>query len=115
MKVRSKPVPAESVVFGEIGLSGEVRAVAQASVRLKEAAKLVHADHSKTWKNEKHAAQWINTLKEYAYPHFGDRAIDQIGSADVLSALSPIWLTKPETARRVRQRIGTVWRQRCHQ
>jgi DNA repair protein RadA/Sms len=34
------PVPAGSVVFGEIGLSGEVRPVAQAEARLKEAAKL---------------------------------------------------------------------------
>ncbi len=34
------PVPADMVVFGEIGLSGEVRAVAQADIRLKEAAKL---------------------------------------------------------------------------
>ncbi len=34
------PVPADSVVFGEIGLSGEVRPVAQADARLKEAAKL---------------------------------------------------------------------------
>ena len=34
------PVPADSVVFGEIGLSGEVRAVAQREVRLKEAGKL---------------------------------------------------------------------------
>ncbi len=34
------PVPADTVVFGEIGLSGEIRAVAQADARLKEAAKL---------------------------------------------------------------------------
>ncbi|CAA7623139.1 DNA repair protein RadA [Magnetospirillum sp. UT-4] len=34
------PVPADMVVFGEIGLSGEVRAVAQMELRLKEAAKL---------------------------------------------------------------------------
>ncbi len=34
------PVPADMVVFGEIGLSGEVRAVAQGDIRLKEAAKL---------------------------------------------------------------------------
>ncbi len=34
------PVPKGSVVFGEIGLSGEVRAVSQAELRLKEAAKL---------------------------------------------------------------------------
>jgi DNA repair protein RadA/Sms len=35
-----QPVPAECVVFGEIGLSGEVRAVSQSDARLKEASKL---------------------------------------------------------------------------
>ncbi|MFQ5774532.1 MAG: DNA repair protein RadA [Kiloniellaceae bacterium] len=35
-----QPVPPETVVFGEIGLSGEVRAVARSDARLKEAAKL---------------------------------------------------------------------------
>jgi DNA repair protein RadA/Sms len=35
-----RPAPPETVVFGEIGLSGEVRAVGQTDVRLKEAAKL---------------------------------------------------------------------------
>ena len=34
------PVPAGAIVFGEIGLSGEVRAVSQRDLRLKEAAKL---------------------------------------------------------------------------
>ena len=35
-----KPVPPDAVVFGEIGLAGEVRAVSQSDARLKEAAKL---------------------------------------------------------------------------
>jgi DNA repair protein RadA/Sms len=35
-----EPMPADTVVFGEIGLSGEVRPVGQAEARLKEAAKL---------------------------------------------------------------------------
>lgn len=35
-----KPVPEKQVLFGEIGLSGEVRAVANAPARLKEADKL---------------------------------------------------------------------------
>jgi len=34
------PVPADTVIFGEIGLSGEVRPVTQAEARLKEAGKL---------------------------------------------------------------------------
>ena len=38
--VSQVPLPPGSVVFGEIGLSGEVRAVNQASARLKEAEKL---------------------------------------------------------------------------
>lgn len=35
-----RPVPAETVIFGEISLAGEVRPVAQADARLKEAEKL---------------------------------------------------------------------------
>ncbi|MBL8673467.1 MAG: DNA repair protein RadA, partial [Rhodospirillales bacterium] len=35
-----EPVPGDMVVFGEIGLGGEVRAVSQRDARLKEAAKL---------------------------------------------------------------------------
>lgn len=74
----------------------------------KDAAIIVHEEHSATWKNEKHAAQWIMTLNEYAFPFFGDRPVNQVETAEILNALSKIWLTKPETARRVRQRIGTV-------
>jgi integrase len=73
-----------------------------------QAARLVHAEHSAAWKNPKHAAQWINTLVDYVFSAFGDRRVDHIDSPDVLKVLSTIWLTKPETARRVRQRIGTV-------
>ncbi len=35
-----EPVPADAVVFGEVGLAGEVRPVGQADARLKEAARL---------------------------------------------------------------------------
>ncbi len=38
------PVPADTVVFGEIGLSGRVRPVAHAEARLREAAKLGFAE-----------------------------------------------------------------------
>jgi integrase len=68
----------------------------------------VHGEHKSAWKNDKHSAQWINTLSEYALPIIGDRRVDQIETADVLRVLSPIWLLKPETARRVKQRIRTT-------
>jgi integrase len=73
-----------------------------------EAAHLVHESHSATFRNAKHKAQWISTLQSYVFPFFGSRPVDQVGSGDVLAALSPIWVDKPETARRVKQRIRTV-------
>ena len=36
----NRPLPADMVIFGEIGLSGEIRAVSQPNLRLKEAYKL---------------------------------------------------------------------------
>ncbi|KQT78787.1 site-specific integrase [Methylobacterium sp. Leaf466] len=73
-----------------------------------EAVELVHSEHRTSWANAKHAQQWRNTLQQYACPQLGVRRVDQIDTPDVLRVLAPIWLTKPETARRVRQRIGTV-------
>lgn len=61
-----------------------------------------------TWKNEKHAAQFISTLETYAFPFMGAIKVSEIGSADLLRVLEPIWTEKHETAKRVRQRIGTV-------
>ena len=73
-----------------------------------QAARAVHAEHSAAWRNAKHSAQWVNTLAQYVFATLGDRRVDQIETPDVLRALAPIWLTRPETARRVRQRIGVV-------
>jgi integrase len=74
----------------------------------REAAERVHQENAPTWKNAKHAAQWINTLKAYVFPDFGDTYVSQIDGPAVHAVLLKIWLEKPETARRVRQRIGTV-------
>ena len=73
-----------------------------------QAAHSAHTEHVAAWRNKKHAAQWISTLRKYAFPSIGARRVDQIETPDVLKVLSPIWLSKPETARRVKQRIGTV-------
>jgi len=74
-----------------------------------QAAREVHKSHSASWKNAKHKQQWINTLTDYVFPIFGSLRVDQVHTPEVLKALSPIWLKKPETARRVRQRIKTVF------
>ena len=60
------------------------------------------------WKNAKHAQQWKNTLETYAAPVFGKVPVHAVTAEHVLSVLEPIWLTKNETATRVRGRIETV-------
>ena len=73
-----------------------------------EAAAKVHEVNLPRWKNGKHTDQWINTLRSYAFPTIGKLSLDRITRRDVLAILTPIWAAKPETARRVRQRIRTV-------
>ena len=74
----------------------------------RQAAALVFAENKKSWRNAKHQGQWLTTLTTYAFPHFGDMEVSEVQGPHVRDALVAIWLEKPETARRVRQRIVTV-------
>ena len=63
---------------------------------------------SPEWKNIKHGQQWINTLTTYASPLLGKQPVELISTNLVYKVLEPIWVTKTETATRVRQRIEVV-------
>lgn len=71
------------------------------------AAELIEAKRP-GWKNAKHAQQWGNTLRDYAFPAIGDKPPAEISLADVKAILLPLWATKTETATRLRQRIEMV-------
>lgn len=60
------------------------------------------------WSNKRHSDSWLVSVEQHAFPVFGDLPVDEIGNPVVRDALAPIWLTIPETARRILQRIGTV-------
>ena len=75
---------------------------------LNEAIDKVIELNAPTWTNAKHAAQFKSTLTNYVTPKLGRRPVNDIQAADILSVLQPIWIDKNETARRVKQRIGTV-------
>jgi integrase len=74
----------------------------------KAAALKFHAEQKSSWKNGKHQDQWITTLENYAFPLLGSRLVNDIEGPLIREVLLPIWLDKPETARRVKQRIGVV-------
>ena len=74
----------------------------------REAAQKTFEANRPRWRNAKVEKNWMQQLQRYALPTLGDMRVDQIGREDVLRVLTPIWTAKPETGRKVRQRIRTI-------
>jgi integrase len=64
--------------------------------------------HEAAWKNQKHVQQWKNTLTTYAYPVIGNLPVQGVDTGLVMKVLEPIWVSKSETASRVRGRIEVI-------
>lgn len=64
--------------------------------------------HRPGWTNKKHAQQWENTLRDYAHPVIGDLPVGKVTVDHLLNILSPIWISKAQTAARVRNRIELI-------
>jgi integrase len=77
-------------------------------VTFEAVAEAYMALHSGSWKNSKHVAQWPSTLKTYVYPTLGRLPVRSVDRDLVVKVLEPIWMTKPETGRRLRMRIQRV-------
>ena len=74
-----------------------------------QAADKVIELHSAKWRPGSRSREiWVSSLRTYVYPTVGGERVDDITSADLMACLAPIWFTKAETARRVRQRISAV-------
>ncbi len=69
---------------------------------------------AKGWKNPTRLTrQWRQPFAAYAWPHFGEKPVSKVTSADVLAAVTPIWHDRPVQARTLRQRISVVLRWAC--
>lgn len=64
--------------------------------------------HRKSWKNEKHAAQWLSTIETYANPIIGNLMVAEIDTDEIMRVLEPIWAEKTETATRLRGRMESI-------
>ena len=73
-----------------------------------EAAERVWADKHPGWRHPRHAREWLSSLERHVFPRIGQLAVRDVTSADVLDALRKVWHVRPETARRLRQRISAV-------
>jgi integrase len=86
----------------------ERRRALRPKLAFRDAAIKAHAEKKRAWKNGKHQDQWLTTLENYVFGALGETDVAVIDGPAIVRALRPIWLEKPETARRVRQRIATV-------
>ena len=113
-EARSRAMDARSGVAAGIDpLSVRQRSVDEERLKLTiptfaEATRQLHADLKLGFRNSKHAEQWINTMETYVLPHIGAVLVNALGPADFARCLKPIWLSKPETASRVKQRCDAV-------
>ena len=82
--------------------------VAAERVTFRAAAQSYLASRESTWRNAKHRQQWYNTLSAYVFPSLGALPVADIGTAEVLAVLEPIWKSKAETANRVRGRMEAI-------
>jgi integrase len=75
--------------------------------------------HASDYTNEKHRKQWASTLETYAYPVIGRLLVADVTMRHVLDVLQQqtqhrygsegsLWVTKPETAKRLLDRVRTV-------
>jgi integrase len=84
--------------------------IATQSARLTfaEAAHRKHDAISREFRNPNHSREWISSLERYAFNVFGDMDVNDIELPHIVKALEPIWHTRTDTAKRVRQRIEAV-------
>ena len=74
-----------------------------------EAVDKVIEIHRPSWKQgAKSEGQWRSSLRDYAMKRIGSMLVSGIGPGDVMAIILPIWSTKRETAKRVKQRISAV-------
>jgi integrase len=89
-------------------LKAEKTLARASSITFKEASSQYISKHSPKWSNYKHEQQWRNTLETYAFPIIENIQCSKIQKEHVLQILEPIWLTKNETASRLRGRIESI-------
>ena len=88
---------------GVIGLAAGVHTFREAATKVIEL-------NENDWKNPKTKQNWKNVFEKYVFPAIGDRRIDKPIAANIMDILLPLWATKKDTARKIRQRTSQVFR-----
>jgi integrase len=79
-------------------------------VSFRQAFEAFFENKRKSISNAKNVVQWQSTMEMYVFPFIGDRPVAEIQSDEVLKVFAPIWFDKPDTARRLLQRVEAVFK-----
>ena len=74
----------------------------------KQAAEKAFEANRGRWRSEKTARNWEQGMNKHVLPVIGGLRVDEIGREEILRILTPIWRTRPEIARKQRNRIRAV-------
>lgn len=100
-KVRRGEDPRQPDPFADL-------APAATAPTFREATAIVLDIHRPTWSNPQSAKLWEQSIRDYAFPVIGNKAVSDVTSADVLAVLTPIWTAIRPTAKKIAQRMSAV-------
>ncbi|WP_175811881.1 tyrosine-type recombinase/integrase [Burkholderia contaminans] len=86
----------------------ERKAKVVSALTFKQCALAYVEARSAEWSSEKYRQLWVRSLAAYAYPVIGALRPADVTTDLVMRVLEPLWLTKNETASRLRARIETI-------
>jgi integrase len=87
----------------------ERRLATAKATTVEEAFDAYFAVKAKQLSNARHREQWPSTLETYAFPVIGTMAVGDVTPSDIIEILKPIWVEKAETAKRVLQRLKSIF------
>lgn len=74
-----------------------------------EAARRWYSAMAPQWRGNPRAGNAIARLERHAFPVIGDHRIDAVTLGQVLSVLEPLWITKTETAKKLRYSMEGIF------
>lgn len=93
-----------------VDIRAEEKQLALSSTTFRDMFKITLAQREKQLSNAKHLKQWSSTMAAYVFPKIGEVPVADVTTGQVLGVLTPIWFDKPETAKRVLQRMELVFK-----
>ncbi|PQA80202.1 integrase [Limnohabitans sp. TS-CS-82] len=64
---------------------------------------------SPEWSGPRQYERWVNSIATYALPTIGHMTLEEITTDDIVEILTPIWITKNETASKLRARLQRIF------